>query len=149
MQQQSRHQHLRQNFDPMNLVVKSVQLPTVVKGEENEGHKTENVEMYGARRIPAARKDEKTDEKIDQAEDPRIILNGGWFLGRSGDERSLKLLAIARQFVADLRPQPRPPKALGYLHLPGDGAAVDSQEVIPRANAGAGGGRVFSHLLGL
>src|SRR5580700_6317542 len=112
MQQQRRHQHLRKNFDPVNLVVESVQLPAVVEGEENEGHQTENVEMHGARRIPAARKDEKPDEKINQAEDARIIFDGGWFLGRSGDEPSLKLFVIARQFVANFGPEPRPPKAL-------------------------------------
>src|SRR5580658_1951588 len=94
MQQQSRHKHLRDNFDPINLVVEGVQFPAVVEGEKNERHQTKNVEVHGAGRVPAARKNEKPYEKINKADHARIIFNGRGFLGGGSNERGLKLLAV-------------------------------------------------------
>src|SRR5208282_5433511 len=121
MQQQCRHHHLRQDFDPIDFVIEGVQLSAVVEREENERDEAENIKVHGARRVPAARKNEKADEEIDQANNAGVILDGGWFFGRSSYERSLKLLAVPGQSVAHLRPQPRAPQPLGHLHLPRDG----------------------------
>src|SRR5580658_5119314 len=129
MQQQSRHKYLGQDFDPINLVVESVQLPAVMEGEENEGNQAENVEVHRARRVPTTRKNEEAYEEIDQAYNSRVILNRGRFLRWSSNEWSLKLLAIPCQFVAHLGPQPRAPQSLGYLHLPSDRAAVNGQNM--------------------
>src|SRR5271170_3922935 len=149
MQQQSRHQHLRQDFDPIDFVIEGVQLSAVVEREENKRHEAENIEVHGARRVPAARKNEKADEEIDQANNAGVILDGGWFFGRSSYERSLKLLAVPGQSVAHLRPQPRAPQPLGDLDLPRDGGAIDGQDMIPGAHPGAESGRIGSHLLSL
>ncbi len=68
MQQQSRGEQLRQDFDPIDLVIESIQLPAVMERIENERHQAKNVEVHRARRIPAACKNEKSDEEINQAD---------------------------------------------------------------------------------
>src|SRR5277367_2872984 len=140
MQQQSRHQDLRHDLDPINLVVESVQLAAVMEHEENEGDQAENVKVHGARCVPPARKNEQSDEEIDQAYDARIIFNGCGFFGRRGDKWSLELLIIAREFVADLRPKPRAPEPLRYLDLPGDGGPINGQQMIADSHPSPCGG---------
>src|SRR5579863_8762929 len=105
--------------------------------------------MDGARSVPAASKNKKTDEQIDEADDARVILNGSRFLSRGSDERSFKLLVIARQFVTNLSPQTRTPQKLGDLDLAGDRGAVDSNQMVPRTHTRAGGRGVGGYLLGL
>src|SRR5207247_10468629 len=76
--------------------------------EQDEGRKTEKVEMPGLRRCPTAKKDKRPNPEIKQPHDLEISSNGprvslGSDLG-SDDDCRLKRLAMADQMVRCLSP---------------------------------------------
>ena len=86
MNEQRGLQENRNHVPPIDSPVKRIQLSGVMKTEQNEGDEAENIEVNGARRIPPAHKNKKTDEKIKQCGKPQVIFNRGIFLWH-GDER--------------------------------------------------------------
>jgi hypothetical protein len=91
--------------------------------------------MDGTRGIPAANENEDANEKIKQADHPLVVFDRRGFLGGRSDQGSLKLLAIADQFVADFGPQSRTPQTLGYLDLGGDRNIIDGDQDVPGPDA--------------
>src|SRR5580765_1340897 len=146
MQQESRMQQLRQNFDPIDLIIEGIQLPAVMERIENERHQAKNVEVHRARRVPAACKNEKSDKEINQADTALIIFNRSGLFGRGSYQRSLKRFAVSQEPVTHLSPKSCAPQTLGYLHLPGDGSPVDGHKVIAITNPSERGGRIRRHL---
>src|SRR5882672_7030258 len=100
--------------------------------------------MNGTRRVPAAHENEKSDEEVQKADEATVIFDGIGFFRRGGDDRSFKLAAIARQFVADLSPKPGVPEAAGDLHLRVNGNVVNGDQEVAGANTGLGGGGIGS-----
>ena len=60
--------------------------------------------MNGARRVPAAHKNEQADEQVKQPEDAQIVFNRRRVFLRGGDHRRFEGAAVAEQLVADFRP---------------------------------------------
>ena len=52
---------------PVDDPVEGIQFAAVVEAVKNERNQTENIEMDGAGRVPAADENEQADEKIEQA----------------------------------------------------------------------------------
>ena len=86
MYEQRGLQENRNHVPPIDGPVKRIQFSGVMKTEEHEGHEAENIKVNGARRVPPAHKNKKTDEEIKQRRDSEVVLNRGVFL-RHGDER--------------------------------------------------------------
>src|SRR2546426_10165664 len=76
VQKQSGCQKPRYNLRPVNFPVKRVQFPAEMEGPENERNQTKDVKMHGARSVPAADKNEQTDEKIEKYYDSEEGLGG-------------------------------------------------------------------------
>src|SRR5579859_1303189 len=91
---------------PIYLVVESVQFAGVLEGIKDERDQAENIKVDGARSIPAANKNEKAYEKIEESDEAPIILDGSGLLGGSGDNGRFKFAAVAGELVAHLGPQP-------------------------------------------
>src|SRR5215472_18129985 len=107
MKQQSGNEHARYDLRPVDFPVERVQLAAEVKRPENEGSQAENVKVYGPRGIPTARKNEESNEEIQQADNAKIIFRGKRLFCWRGNQWRLELLAVARQPVAHLGPQAR------------------------------------------
>src|ERR1700688_578795 len=99
MQQQRRRQHARRDARPVHLVVKGVELAAVLERIEDEGDEAEHVEVHGARGVPSANENKHSDEQIEQAQKAAIVFYGSRLFRGGGDQRSLKFLAVADQFV--------------------------------------------------
>src|SRR5712675_616164 len=113
MKQQCRRKQARDNAGPIHFIVKGIEFAAVLEGIEDEGNQAEDVEMNGTRGIPAAHENEKSDEKIQEADEAAIVFDGiGLFRG-SGDDGSFKLAAVTSQFVAHLGPKTGVPEAAG------------------------------------
>src|ERR1700674_3199018 len=102
--------------------------------------------MHGARRVPPAHENEQAYEEIEEADKPAVILDGSGLFGGGGDNGSLKLAAVAREFVAHLVPEAGMPQATRDLHLRGNWNVVDGNQQVARTNTGAGRRRVGSQL---
>src|SRR5258705_12704189 len=109
MKQQCRGKEARDDAGPIHFVVEGIELAAVLEGIQDEGNQAENVKMDGARGVPAAHENEKSDEKIQKADEAAVVSDGIGFFRGSGDDRSFKLAAVAGQFVAHLGPEPGVP----------------------------------------
>jgi hypothetical protein len=96
--------------------------------------------MHGSSRVPAARENEKADEKIEQADDAQIIFNGGRPLGRLSYQKSFKLPAAALDSVVGLRPQSDAPQAFGYINGAMDWQVINGQNFVSSPDTGYGCG---------
>src|SRR5258708_39187479 len=97
--------------------------------------------MHGARRIPAAQKNEHANEEIQETNKPVVILDGSSLFRRRDDDGSFKLATIAGQFVARLGPEAGMPQATSDLHLRGHRTVVDGCKNVAAAltHGGSGG----------
>src|ERR1700688_2804480 len=86
--------------------------------------------MHRARRVPAAREDEKANEEIEQANDAQIIFDRGGSLRRLGDQQGLKLFPAPFDSVVRLRPQPNMPQAFSNLDGIADREVIDGDYFI-------------------
>src|SRR4051794_17604903 len=106
-----------------------------MKRAENERNQTKNIKVNGARRVPTANEDKQPNEQIQHADGAKRIFGAGRLFGRRSDERSLKALAAAKQFVAHLGPKTGAPQTFRHLDLGGDRGAVDGYQYVARAYA--------------
>ena len=67
MQEQGRLQQPGHNVAPVNRPVKLVQFSGELEGVKDERDQTENIEVRGTRRRPAAQQHIKPDAQVDQA----------------------------------------------------------------------------------
>src|SRR5262249_27756279 len=91
---------------PVDNPVKRIQLAAVVKAVKNERDKAEDVEMNGARSVPAAREDEKADKKVQECREAQIIFYGRGIFLRRRYERGFKGRAIPAEPIANFNPRP-------------------------------------------
>src|SRR5215472_10934032 len=61
------------NAGPIDFIIERIELSAVVKAVENERHQAEDVEVNGARRVPPADENKNSNEKVDQADNAKII----------------------------------------------------------------------------
>jgi hypothetical protein len=113
-----------------------------MEGIQDEGNQTKHVKVHGARRVPAPDKNKQTDEQIEKSKNAFIVFNGSGLCGGRSYQRSFKFLAMTKEFVTDLGPQSRAPKALGDLNLRLDRKAIDGHKHIAGADAGVSGRRI-------
>src|SRR6202043_3645301 len=99
-----------------------------------------------SRKRPASRCSEtkKANKEIKKPDHALVVLDRGGFVRGSGDQRSLELLTVSDQFIADLGPKPGAPQALGDLNLGIDGHAVNGDQEVAGTNTGPGSRRVRS-----
>src|SRR5882672_12912390 len=142
MEQQSRRQEARNNLRPIDFPVKGVKLSAVVEGPANKRNQAKDIKVHGTRRIPSPSEDEKSDEQEQQAHDAQIIFRGERLFRGCGDERSLKLFAVARELVPQLRPEPGAIQAPRNFRSSCDMGAVDAEQNIVGVNSRASGGRI-------
>src|SRR6266446_7474793 len=112
---------------PIHFPVKGVQLSAVVERPADERDEAKDVKVHGTRGIPPPSEDEKSDEQEQQAHDAQIIFRGERLFRGSGDERSLKLFAVARELVPQLRPEPGAIQAPRNFRSSCDMRAVDAE----------------------
>src|SRR6202790_1754414 len=93
MQKQSRLQQSCRRARPINLPVKSAQLPRILKGVKDKEYQKKNIKMYGGRGFPGSRKNEQADEQVQKTDNAKIIFNRRWFFGRLSYQLRLKLAA--------------------------------------------------------
>src|SRR5258708_30940502 len=103
MRRQRRGEQSRHDTRPIDFQIEGVQLAAVMERTDHEGNQAKNGKMNGARRIPSPDEDEQSDEEVQQAYNAEIIFNGDRFVRRRGDQAGFKLLARARDVVAEMR----------------------------------------------
>ena len=108
---------------------------------QDEGRKTEQVEMPGLRRCPTAKKDKRPNPEIKQPHDLEISSNGprvslGSGLG-SDDNCRLKRLAMAVQMVRCLSPCGGAENRADSIHRTPDALSVNRLQPVAFANARA------------
>ena len=104
--------------------------------------------MHRARRIPSPDENKQSNEKVQQADHPQVILHGNRLMCGSGDQAGFKLFAVARKFVAELRPEACPVEAARDVRRIGNGGIIDREENVTWADARARRGRIGSHTPG-
>ena len=107
-----------------------------MKTIQDERDQAKNVEMNGARRVPAAHENEQADEEVKQPEDAQIVFNRRRIFLRRGDHRRLKGAAVAEQLVADFGPGADVKEYAGDVGRAMDRNTANGLDNIPLADAG-------------
>src|SRR5579862_1733401 len=115
---------------------------------KDERHQAENVEVDGSRRVPAARKNEKSDEEIQNGGDAQVILDAKWLFLRCCDQRHLERFVAAPDFVLYLAPDARVEQQPGNVRSAVNRNGVNSLYEVAFSNAGLSGGRTRSDVPG-
>src|ERR1700730_2466939 len=102
--QQSGLQQQRNDVAPIDGPVKRIQLAAVMEAVEHKRDQAKNVEMNGSRCVPAAKKNKKADEEIEQRRDPQVALNRRRVLLGRRDQRDRKRLTVPPEVIANFRP---------------------------------------------
>ena len=117
-----------------------------MEGIQNERQQAKHVEMHRARRVPALYENKHPNEEIQQAHHAKVILYGSGFRRGRGNQRRLKLLAVARQLITNLRPDSRTPQPLRHLHRSRHGHIIERYQFIAGANSRARRGGIRRYL---
>ena len=138
MHQQRRLKKHGDDVGPVNGPVERIQFAGVVKGVENEGDQAENIKVDGARRGPAAHKNEQADKEINEPEDAQIVFNGGRLFGRDGDQLDVEYFSGALDLVARLEILAQLPERPGDLRRAVDFGGIDGADDVTALDAGLG-----------
>ena len=124
-------QGLGDNIDPENGPVQRVQGPGVLECVPSERNQTEQVEMGGAGRSPAAKEDIDPDGEINKADHAQGLLNTPIRGLRDHDHGRVQVDTIARDGVLGLVPNASSVELAHQVRNVCNGRSVDSrQEVI-------------------
>src|SRR5258708_36308972 len=85
VQQERRREQPGDYAGPIHFIVEGIQLAAVLEGIKDERYQADDVKMHGARRVPPAHENEKPNEKIDETNEPAVILDGSRILHQRGD----------------------------------------------------------------
>src|SRR5258708_40373861 len=85
VQQERRREQPGDYAGPIHFIVEGIQLAAVLEGIKDERDQAEDVEMHGARGVPPTHENEKPNEKIEETNEPTVILDGSRFFRRSRD----------------------------------------------------------------
>src|ERR1700733_11091082 len=141
-------QQQRHHVAPVNDPVEGIQLAAVMKTIQDERDQAKNVEMNGARRVPAAHENEQADKEVKEPEDAQIVFNRRRIFLRGSDHRRFKGAAVAEQLVADFRPGTDVEEHAGDVGRAMDRNPANGFDNIPLADAGFGGRRITDDVPG-
>ena len=147
--EQRRREKHGDDVAPINFPIEDGKLSAVVEAVKDERGQAEEIEMHGARSVPAARENEQANENIDQAGDAEIVLEGGGIFGVGGDELGVEGGAVALDAVGELGPFAGAEEHLSDLGGTANIGAANGFDVVAGLDASLFGGRAGSNVPGL
>ena len=119
---------------PINHPVEWIQFAAVVERIQNEGEQTENIKMYGARRIPALDENEHPDEEIEKAGDAEVVFERRRIVGVRRNQLRIKCRVPALDFIREFCPLTRAKEHLRDLRRAVDWNAAHAFDVVTGPN---------------
>ena len=104
--------------------------------------------MHRLRRIPAARKNEKTDEEVEQRGQPQVIFNLEGVVLRRSNQRHFKGFAPAANLIFHLCPRTGAKDQLRDVHGAMDGSGANRFDVVALLDSSPVAGCAGRHMPG-
>src|ERR1700733_4485500 len=109
MHEECRLQKQRDYIAPIDRPIEGIELIAIVEAVQHERNQAKDIKVDSARRIPAANKNKKTDEKVKKCSDPQVVFDRCGVLLRRGNKGGLKGLAIASNLIRNFHPRTHAP----------------------------------------